>query len=1018
MTSRDRHVLAGRPSVAPPLPVRPVSEPAGQRLSWEELFPQAPPLKQQELLELARRQGLLYSHQLPSGAIKTQGSPTATASSQTITRLLSGQVDALPPLPSIQIHPLDGSLDLVQRAGVVRALSSPDISLIAGWPGTGKSRVITEILAQAGSQGLRILFLGASSSAIDTVLERLGENANLFPVRLLEAEENPKTLSSTVQRRTISAQGTALARESQEAARQNRKMAEGRCQARRLEEPLWADLRGLAEQIHLLQGERERIKETLAAIPNKVEREANSPDTPLAARLKDLKGQALAALAERENACRQAEMKKQQAEARLAALVEESNSLRPLAVAKKLGRWWTAVWWKANQGHLDRFNELEKLRHQEEATSLTAGQELNRFVMEARGLTDGSQEAKAQIQQEIEQRQANLARQDRDIQDREKAILNQSHVLIEKLGGLASPDGLTASAVEAAKSQWQVHLEKDEETCRFAHQWSAFLESHPEALAERLPALANLVAGTTQALRHDRFFAEGTSEGAFDLLVLDEAEQITESEFLKLATRARRWVLVGEPAWENPEGCNGTTHHENPRPVARALPVPERLPASLRTGFFHRLWQQLHADPGRLPYTWLRENGRVCCRLRAVSPDQRPFLESEKLEDFPDIELRILNLPRTLPVLAEVTFPESMPLYRAKEFIFQELQELPVEAAGRNLVWCENEHELCLCFHHAETEGDRAALAPGAVECGPTMGNWRTGKLCFDQREGWTKERAAVWVEQNLHLRSRERTTLLQVPYRMEAALAAHLGELLPWGKDLLPARMGTPETTVCPVEFVAIPLLRNEPGETRKKPAGAGQLWPRDGAGLELDLALPRNGDRLPIECRIHLPDRGFVNYLEAQAVVRRLEEIAGANFSGSLVVLALYEAQVKLIRRLLQQSETLQQVKIDIGLPGAFRQQEFDVVLISLTRSHSHRPVCYGEEAAQLALALTRARSRLILFGDPGSLVKRSQWQGALDHLDSAGAAREAHLITRLVRHLQGQLSRTIPLCESNGP
>jgi superfamily I DNA and/or RNA helicase len=93
-----------------------------------------------------------------------------------------------------------------------------------------------------------------------------------------------------------------------------------------------------------------------------------------------------------------------------------------------------------------------------------------------------------------------------------------------------------------------------------------------------------------------------------------------------------------------------------------------------------------------------------------------------------------------------------------------------------------------------------------------------------------------------------------------------------------------------------------------------------------------------------------------------------------------------------------------LEVGVPALFRQRECPVVLVSLTRSHTHRAVSYGEGPQALALALTRARDRLLLFGDPGTLVRRSHWQGRLDHLDETAAAREREVIAQLVRYLQG--------------
>ena len=68
-----------------------------------------------------------------------------------------------------------------------------------------------------------------------------------------------------------------------------------------------------------------------------------------------------------------------------------------------------------------------------------------------------------------------------------------------------------------------------------------------------------------------------------------------------------------------------------------------------------------------------------------------------------------------------------------------------------------------------------------------------------------------------------------------------------------------------------------------------------------------------------------------------------------------------------------------IEFGTPDVFREREFPIVLLSLTRSPAHRAVSFGEDPRMLELALTRARARLILFGDAGALARRggvSSW------------------------------------------
>jgi superfamily I DNA and/or RNA helicase len=149
-------------------------------------------------------------------------------------------------------------------------------------------------------------------------------------------------------------------------------------------------------------------------------------------------------------------------------------------------------------------------------------------------------------------------------------------------------------------------------------------------------------------------------------------------------------------------------------------------------------------------------------------------------------------------------------------------------------------------------------------------------------------------------------------------------------------------------------------------------------------------------------------VNYFEAQAVVRKLEELyAAAETPGQVGVLALYPAQAELIRQLVRRNPKLSSAAaaLHIDVPAAFRQRECDVAVVSLTRSHGHRAVPFGDGPAALLLALTRARRRLVLVGDPGTLARRVDWRGALDHLDEAAAATEARLLGQVLRYVQGQ-------------
>jgi hypothetical protein len=422
-----------------------------------------------------------------------------------------------------------------------------------------------------------------------------------------------------------------------------------------------------------------------------------------------------------------------------------------------------------------------------------------------------------------------------------------------------------------------------------------------------------------------------------------------------------------------------------------------------------------------------------------VAADQRRWVESERVADFPDIELRILTLPRLQPVLAEVVFPATMSIHEAKQYLYRELQEFPVQTTGRSLTWVEEPERLVLRLARAPAVDARPVplekgvnewvgrdSSHGTADGRPTA-IWQTCRIEFERCAGWDRAGAEAWVRDHLQMCDLGRTALLETPYRMTPALAAVGWDIL--FDDLLDGKHSIPAEPA--VEFVAVPPLRSKGLGRGNRWASGGRLshehghfashsgdgrpplanvLPRAGAGLELDLAAPRQGDRLPSELRTRLPRQGFVNYLEAQAVVRRLEApaAAGSESNGGIIaVIALYPAQVELIRRLLRQSTVLSRAALPIAvdLPGAFAQRECHTVLVSLTRSHAHRAVSFGDSPRALTLALTRARKRLLLFGDPGACLCRSQWQGALDHLDDAAAAREAQIFARLVRYLQGQ-------------
>jgi hypothetical protein len=1035
--------------------------------AWEDLYQAISPEQQRELLSLAERQGVLYAHQLP---VITNGT-TAAPNRQLVARILDGDVAALAPLQTEPIEVDDCELDAVQCEAIAKALATPDILLVQGRPGSGKSRVVAEIISRAAARGERVLLLARTAAAIDRVLEWVASRDVVFPVRCVDRDENIANLPVAIRTLTFAERARSLASHALECARRQAEADEQRARRLRGDEPLWVRLDELSRQWTALEDQCQAVQRRRSQVAAEVDEQATAPESTVADGFPALVQDLSRAHAEARSRCqtRLAELRGriEAGEQDEAVLEAELQALQPLVEAKEQGRWWVPAWWSATvrgKTIMARW-EQQQDRRREIQVDLEGVREQNVVLTR-----QGEESERLFAAKKADLIGAELARRQAELDDGEAALRKEQNVLQQKWQTVyqsfapesARPTEMTPQAVQAARSAWCRQVEQAEAQHAFARQWLAYLEQTPEVLAGRLPDYVNLVAATITALQRDDYFGDGVpgtvTRPDFDLLVLKEADQISESEFLQVARRAHRCVLIGEAGWPDENGAPAREHKSGPSGLRARAAVPPR------SGVFHRLWQHLHCDPRHLPYSWTQDQNGLCCRLRPLAPEQRQWIAIEHVADFPAIELRILTVPGSQPALAEIVFPPSFSIDRAKEYIFQELEELAVQASGSSLRWQDEEDRLVLRLADRDlVHGPAIHLVPGIREvlgatASETNGSqdpaagWQTCCLEFDRAAGWNRPRAAEWVREHLGLRDPGRTVRLDVCYRMETKLAAFVWNFLavsgPNGDGPSSSSMlqgAESDGWSAAVEFVPVPTLRE--ASARGK-AGAAQrglaagppgsrvlVLPRKGGtGLEVDLADPRHRERLPTDLRPGLPTHGFVNYPEAQAVVQTLvsleremglRELGGKRRQSgqqpAIAVVALYLPQAELIRRLMHREPVLVALghEVQVGVPSTFRHREAGVVLLSLTRSHTHRAVTFGEGPQMLALAMTRARSKLIVFGDPGTLVRRSQWDGPLDHLDEDAAARERQLISRLVHCLQscGSDLQAAPLRQGSG-
>lgn len=105
---------------------------------------------------------------------------------------------ALPGFAALDFTPVrlgpKGEENARQHDAVAMALACPDISLIHGPPGTGKTTVICELILQLLRRGEKVLLVAPTHVALDNVLERIGDAKGVLALRLGSAEATDERL--------------------------------------------------------------------------------------------------------------------------------------------------------------------------------------------------------------------------------------------------------------------------------------------------------------------------------------------------------------------------------------------------------------------------------------------------------------------------------------------------------------------------------------------------------------------------------------------------------------------------------------------------------------------------------------------------------------------------------------------------------------------------------------------------------------------------------------------------------
>ncbi|CAM8883181.1 unnamed protein product [Rhodiola kirilowii] len=113
----------------------------------------------------------------------------------------------------VTFSPFNSNLDSSQKDAITKALSSKNVFLLHGPPGTGKTTTVVEIILQEVKRGSKILACAASNIAVDNIVERLiPHRVKLVrvghPARLL-----PQVLDSALDAQVLRGDNSALAKD-------------------------------------------------------------------------------------------------------------------------------------------------------------------------------------------------------------------------------------------------------------------------------------------------------------------------------------------------------------------------------------------------------------------------------------------------------------------------------------------------------------------------------------------------------------------------------------------------------------------------------------------------------------------------------------------------------------------------------------------------------------------------------------------------------------------------------------
>jgi ATP-dependent RNA/DNA helicase IGHMBP2 len=110
------------------------------------------------------------------------------------------------------------------------------------------------------------------------------------------------------------------------------------------------------------------------------------------------------------------------------------------------------------------------------------------------------------------------------------------------------------------------------------------------------------------------------------------------------------------------------------------------------------------------------------------------------------------------------------------------------------------------------------------------------------------------------------------------------------------------------------------------------------------------------------------------------------------SIGIISPYREQVLSMEKEIENDPLLTNIKLTVATIDGFQGQERDVIYISLVRSNTKSDIGFLTDYRRMNVAMTRARMKLIVVGDSGTIGNDTFYKSFLEYADTEGSYRSA--------------------------